>query len=50
MIALITPYAIETAGWKFYLLFCIMIFLSIPFTFFFLPEVRTLLQVIGKGN
>ncbi|KAM0293765.1 hypothetical protein ACHAO9_001451 [Fusarium lateritium] len=38
VIALITPYAIDTAGWKFYLLFCIMILLNIPFTYFFLPE------------
>ncbi|RKK92393.1 hypothetical protein BFJ68_g2462 [Fusarium oxysporum] len=38
VIALVTPYAIDTAGWKFYLLFCVMILLNIPFTFFFLPE------------
>ncbi|KPM43009.1 hypothetical protein AK830_g3531 [Neonectria ditissima] len=38
VIALITPYAINTAGWKFYLLFCVMIVLNIPFTYFFLPE------------
>ncbi|KAF4994128.1 hypothetical protein FDECE_13228 [Fusarium decemcellulare] len=38
VIALITPYAIDTAGWKFYLLFCVMILLNIPFTYFFLPE------------
>jgi hypothetical protein len=39
VIALITPYAIDAAGWKFYLLFCVMILLNIPFTYFFLPEV-----------
>ncbi|KAJ4167473.1 hypothetical protein NW754_011288 [Fusarium falciforme] len=38
VIALITPYAIDTAGWKFYILFCVMILLNIPFTYFFLPE------------
>ncbi|KAF5541172.1 sugar transporter [Fusarium phyllophilum] len=38
VIALVTPYAIDTAGWKLYLLFCVMILLNIPFTFFFLPE------------
>ncbi|KAH7131717.1 general substrate transporter [Dactylonectria estremocensis] len=38
VIALITPYAIESAGWKFYLLFCVMILLNIPFVYFFLPE------------
>lgn len=40
VIALITPYAIDTAGWKFYILFCVMIFLNIPFVYFFLPEVH----------
>lgn len=30
-------------------MFCIMIFLSIPFTFFFLPEVCTVL-IISKTN
>ncbi len=34
-----TPAAIENTGWKIYLLFCIMIALSIPFVYFFLPEV-----------
>ncbi|KAG3195616.1 hypothetical protein PC129_g24789 [Phytophthora cactorum] len=38
VIALITPCAITTAGWKFCLLFCVMIVLNIPFTYFFLPE------------
>ncbi|KAI9168093.1 Sugar transporter STL1 [Paramyrothecium foliicola] len=38
VIALITPYAIATAGWKFYILFCIMILLNMPFVYFFLPE------------
>ncbi|OAL03658.1 general substrate transporter [Phaeosphaeriaceae sp. SRC1lsM3a] len=38
VIAQITPMAIEQAGWKFYLLFCVMITLNIPFVFFFLPE------------
>ncbi|KAH6869056.1 general substrate transporter [Thelonectria olida] len=41
VIALVTPYAIETAGWKFYLLFCVMIVLTIPFTYFFFPEAST---------
>ncbi|PSN68627.1 general substrate transporter [Corynespora cassiicola Philippines] len=38
VIAQVTPHAIENAGWKFYLLFCIMIALNIPFTYFFFPE------------
>lgn len=44
VIAQITPMAIEQAGWKFYLLFCVMITLNIPFVFFFLPEVSTVLR------
>ncbi|OAL53129.1 general substrate transporter [Pyrenochaeta sp. DS3sAY3a] len=38
VIAQITPHAIENAGWKFYLLFCVMIALNIPFTYIFFPE------------
>ncbi|OJJ55387.1 hypothetical protein ASPSYDRAFT_183410 [Aspergillus sydowii CBS 593.65] len=38
VIAYMTPAAIENTGWKIYLLFCIMIALSIPFVYFFLPE------------
>lgn len=34
-----TPAVIENTGWKIYLLFCIMIALSIPFVYFFLLEV-----------
>lgn len=45
VIALITPYAIDTAGWKFYILFCVMILLNIPFTYFFLPEVSLLTPI-----
>lgn len=33
-----TPAAIENTGWKIYILFCIMLFLSIPIVYFFLPE------------
>lgn len=39
VIVLVTPVAIENAGWKFYLLFCIMNALGFPFVYFFLPEV-----------
>jgi hypothetical protein len=42
VIALITPYAIANAGWKFYLLFCVMILLNIPVVYFFFPAVRSL--------
>ncbi|KAF1985168.1 general substrate transporter [Aulographum hederae CBS 113979] len=38
VVALVTPPAIENIGWKFYILFCVMIALGIPFTYFFLPE------------
>ncbi|KAL4876843.1 general substrate transporter [Aspergillus karnatakaensis] len=38
VIALMTPTAIENTGWKIYLLFCIMLALSIPFVYFFMPE------------
>lgn len=48
VIALVTPYALETAGWKFYLLFCFMIALSIPFTYFFLPEVLLFLLPFNR--
>lgn len=34
-----TPAAISKTGWRIYLLFCIMLALSIPFVYFFLPEV-----------
>ncbi|KAG4441949.1 hypothetical protein IFR05_002568 [Cadophora sp. M221] len=40
VIVLVTPVAIENAGWKFYLLFCIMNALSFPFVYFFLPETK----------
>lgn len=36
-----TPPAIANTGWKIYLLFCVMLILSIPFTYFLLPEVRS---------
>lgn len=36
-----TPAAIENTGWKIYILFCIMLFLSIPIVYFFLPEVSS---------
>lgn len=35
-----TPTAIANTGWKIYLLFCIMLALSIPFVYFLVPEVR----------
>ncbi|KAK1763988.1 general substrate transporter [Phialemonium atrogriseum] len=38
VIAQMTPPAIANTGWKIYLLFCIMLVLGIPFTYFFLPE------------
>ncbi|BCS30765.1 uncharacterized protein APUU_81068A [Aspergillus puulaauensis] len=38
VIAIMTPAAIANTGWKIYLLFCIMMTLSIPFVYFFLPE------------
>lgn len=34
-----TPPAIANTGWKIYILFCIMTALSIPFVYFFMPEV-----------
>lgn len=34
-----TPAAIANTGWKIYLLFCFMTALSIPFVYFFMPEV-----------
>jgi membrane protein implicated in regulation of membrane protease activity len=40
VIAIMTPTAIENTGWKIYLLFCIFLALSVPFVYFFLPEVR----------
>ncbi|KAH6682819.1 general substrate transporter [Halenospora varia] len=40
VIVLVTPVAIANAGWKFYLLFCIMNALSFPFVYFFLPETK----------
>lgn len=44
VIVLVTPTAIANAGWKFYLVFCIMNALSIPFVWFCLPEVRSILS------
>ncbi|KAL1619754.1 hypothetical protein SLS56_009955 [Neofusicoccum ribis] len=38
VIAQMAPTAIANTGWRIYLLFCVMLFLSIPFTFFLLPE------------
>ncbi|KAL4897839.1 general substrate transporter [Aspergillus ambiguus] len=38
VIAQMSPPAIANTGWKFYLLFCLMLALSIPFVYFFLPE------------
>ncbi|OBT74439.1 hypothetical protein VF21_06607 [Pseudogymnoascus sp. 05NY08] len=38
VIVLITPTAIRNAGWKFYILFCIMNMLCIPFIWICLPE------------
>lgn len=40
VIAQMTPPAIANTGWKIYLLFCFMTALSIPFVYFFMPEVR----------
>ncbi|KAH8585505.1 general substrate transporter [Bisporella sp. PMI_857] len=40
VIVLITPIAIENAGWKFYLLFCIMNLLAFPLVYFLLPETK----------
>lgn len=39
VIAQMAPTAIANTGWRIYLLFCVMLFLSIPFAFFLLPEV-----------
>ncbi|CAG8126425.1 unnamed protein product [Penicillium salamii] len=39
VIAQMTPPAIANTGWKIYILFCIMTALSIPFVYFFMPEV-----------
>lgn len=50
VIAQITPHAIENAGWKFYLLFCIMIALNIPLTYFFFPEVSAQLSQIIRNS
>ena len=41
VIAQMTPAAIANTGWRIYLLFCIMLFFSVPFVYFFLPEVRS---------
>ncbi|OJJ79126.1 sugar porter family MFS transporter [Aspergillus glaucus CBS 516.65] len=38
VIAQMTLPAIDNTGWKIYILFCIMLALSIPFVYFFLPE------------
>ncbi|KAK5168190.1 uncharacterized protein LTR77_006758 [Saxophila tyrrhenica] len=38
VVAMITPYAIESLGWKYYLLYCIMTVLAVVFTYFFVPE------------
>ncbi|GME50698.1 general substrate transporter [Neofusicoccum parvum] len=38
VIAQMAPTAIANTGWRIYLLFCVMLFLSIPFSFFLLPE------------
>lgn len=50
VIALITPYAINNAGWKFYLTFIVMIFLNMLFTFFFFPEVRFTRRSTSMAN
>lgn len=49
VIALITPYAIRNAGWKFYLLFIIMISGGLVFTFFFFPEVCLSFQLAAPA-
>ncbi|KAJ6092308.1 hypothetical protein N7467_004277 [Penicillium canescens] len=38
VIAQMTPPAIANTGWKIYILFCLMIALSVPFVYFFMPE------------
>ncbi|KAH6663987.1 general substrate transporter [Plectosphaerella plurivora] len=38
VIAQMTPAAIANTGWRIYLLLCIMLFFSVPFVYFFLPE------------
>lgn len=42
LVAMITPLAIESIGWKYYLLYCIMTVLAVVFSYFFVPEVRNL--------
>jgi hypothetical protein len=44
VIAQMTPPAIANTGWKIYILFCVLIALSIPFVYFFVPEVRGALK------
>ena len=39
VIAQMSPSAVENTQWRIYLLFCIMLILSIPFVYFFIPEV-----------
>ncbi|ETN39969.1 uncharacterized protein HMPREF1541_06196 [Cyphellophora europaea CBS 101466] len=38
VIVIMTPAAVENTGWRIYILFCVMLVLSIPFVYFFLPE------------
>jgi hypothetical protein len=45
VIVQMTPAAVQHTGWKIYLLFIIMTALSIPFVYFFLPEVSRLVTL-----
>jgi MFS family permease len=46
VIVQMTPTAVKHTGWKIYLLFVILTALSIPFVYFFLPEVIKLREVL----